>query len=142
MDFEVGLKNIHNLDGELIVSGIYGKEAVYDCYHCDPKTFNRTSLRKFFNGLIGLLDMKKGDLHFWDDYQVPKKERQTSIETTGTSAIQFILTSNITVHCLDKLERVYVNIFSCKDFSEYDAKTFIQNWFDAKVIRIHILKRA
>ncbi len=74
--------------------------------------------------------MQAGDLHFWDDVGVPKEQKQTKLETKGTSAIQFILTSNITIHCLDLLGRVYVNIFSCKEFNAYDAKAYTQDFFE------------
>jgi len=140
-EFEVGLKIIIDLDGYPLISGIYGKEVAFDCYLCDVAKFNRKSLRTFFDKLVKLLDMEKGDLHFWDDVGVPDEEKQTKFETTGTSAIQFILTSNITVHCLDKLERVYINIFSCKDFNTGQARTFIQEWFKADSIRVHVLWR-
>ena len=127
----VGLTTLINLDGDAYVDGIYGKEVIIDLYECDTSKFNRKDLRKFFVRLVRLLKMKRGSLHFWDDVGVPAKERQTKIETTGTSAVQFILTSNITVHCLDKLERVYINIFSCKDFEAGDAKEFVREWFGA-----------
>ena len=141
MDFPVGLKIVKNLDGDPVISGIYGKEAAFDCYECDVSKFNRKSLRKFFDRLVKLLDMQKGDLHFWDDVGVPENEKQTEFETIGPSAVQFILTSNITVHCLDKLERVYINIFSCKDFNESEARKFVQEWFNANSIRTHVLCR-
>jgi S-adenosylmethionine/arginine decarboxylase-like enzyme len=120
-----------------IVSGIYGKEIAFDCHMCNAKKFNRRSLRQYFKGLVKLLNMKAGPLHFWDDVGVPKKDRQTKIETKGTTAVQFIYTSNITVHCLDLLERVYVNIFSCKDFDEGDARYYTQNFFEAKIVGQH-----
>lgn len=131
----IGLTKGKNLDGDLTVGGIYGLELCLDCYECDVSKFNRKSLRQYFKKLVRLLDMKAGDLYFWDDVGVPKAERQTKPETTGTSAIQFILTSNITIHCLDILERVYVNIFSCKDFDTFNAKIFTQEYFNAG--RVH-----
>ncbi len=137
----VGLKKINDIDGEKVVSGIYGKEVLLDCYECDVGKFNRTELRKFFTKLVNLLGMKKGDLHYWDDWRVPMNQRQTKLETTGTTAVQFMLTSNITVHSLDKLARVYVNIFSCKDFCEGKVKTFVQEWFSAKSVRMHVVYR-
>lgn len=137
----IGLHHTNDIDGEPVVSGIYGKEVILDCYECNKEKFNRRDLRKFFTRLVKLLDMKKGDLHFWDDVGVPKAQRQTRLETTGTSAVQFILTSNITIHCLDLLGRVYVNIFSCKDFKEGEAKAFVQEWFNAKWVRLHVVYR-
>ena len=132
---------IKNLDGELVRSGYYGMELALDCFQCDVSKFNRRDIRKYFNGLVKLLKMKKGDLHFWDDVGVPKKEKQTNPMTTGTSAIQFILTSNITLHTLDLLGNVYVNIFSCKDFKTGEARAFTQNFFTAKSVREHVITR-
>jgi len=48
MNFKVGLNIINNLDGEPIITGIYGKEIAFDCYQCDVSRFNRKDLRKFF----------------------------------------------------------------------------------------------
>jgi len=141
MTMKIGLKYLRDLDGKPIVSGIYGKEVILDCYYCDVTLFNRRDIRRFMNQLVKRLKMKKGPLHFWDDVGVPKRYRQTKLATTGASAVQFILTSNITIHCLDKLHRVYVNIFSCKDFSEGEAKQFVQTFFNAFTVRIHVLYR-
>lgn len=141
MSMPIGLQRGNDIDGEPVVSGIYGKEVAFDCYGCDTSKFNRKELRKFFTRLVKLLKMKKGDLHFWDEVGVLKKDRETRLETAGTSAVQFILTSNITIHCLDKLSRVYINIFSCKDFEEGQAKAFVQEWFSAKFLRMHVIYR-
>lgn len=126
---EIGLTVVKDLDGAESYGGIYGMEAIIDCYGCDAKLFSRKQIRQYFKMLVKLLDMQAGDLYFWDDVGVPKAEKQTRPETKGTSAIQFILTSNITIHCLDILERVYVNIFSCKGFSAHDAEKFTREFF-------------
>lgn len=131
---EIGLTVDTDLDGEKSVGGIYGMEVILDCYQCNAKLFHRKYIRKYFKGLVKLLDMEAGDVYFWDDVDVPKEQRQTKPETKGTSAIQFILTSNITIHCLDILERVYVNIFSCKEFNAWDARQYTQDFFKAKKI--------
>ena len=128
---EIGLTVDRDLDGNESFGVIYGMEVLIDCYGCNAKLFHRKYLRKYFKGLIELLDMQAGELYFWDDVGVPKDQRQTKPETKGTSAIQFILTSNITIHCLDILERVYVNIFSCKEFNAYTAKQYTQDFFEA-----------
>ena len=153
MEQKVGLTVVNNEDGKPIAAGCYGKEVMFDMYRCDVTKFNRRDLRKFFNRLVKLLDMKKGDLHFWDDVGVPKAERQTDPKTKGTSAVrastkdtskvavQFILTSNITIHCLPLLERVYINIFSCKDFDTADARRFCQGWLGAFTVRTHVAYR-
>ena len=109
----------------------YGKELILDLYGCNPKKFNRSDLDSFFKELCELIDMQKCERYFWDDLGVPESERQTSPHTKGTSAIQFILTSNITIHTLDMVGEVYVNLFSCKDFDAEVAIDFITKWFEA-----------
>ncbi len=138
---EIGLVKVSDLEGDVKISGIYGMEVLLNCFGCNPKLFHRKYIRKYFKGLVELLDMKAGDLHFWDDVGVSKDQRQTKPETKGTSAIQFILTSNITIHCLDILERVYVNIFSCKEFSSFDATRYTQNFFEARRVDDKIVLR-
>lgn len=111
----------------------YGKELILDLHECDPATFTRKSIQGYFEELCELIDMEACDLHFWDDVGVPEEEKQTDPHTTGTSAIQFILTSNITIHTLDLLRCVYVNVFSCKDFDSDAAAEFTVKWFGGKI---------
>ena len=119
----------------------YGKELVLDIHGCDVTKFNRKSLRKFFKDLCVVIDMQRGKLCFWDDVGVPEEKKQTLPHTTGTSAVQFILTSNITVHTLDIMERVYLNIFSCKDFDSKVAEKFVLDFFGGTVINSKTIDR-
>ena len=110
----------------------YGYELILDLHGCDTSTFNRKVLRKYFEKLCDAINMQRCKLVFWDDVGVSEEERQTSPHTKGTTAVQFILTSNITVHTLDLLEAVYVNIFSCKLFDKDVAEQITKEWFGAK----------
>jgi S-adenosylmethionine/arginine decarboxylase-like enzyme len=103
--------------------------------------FNRKSLDEYFERLCKAIDMQKCERYFWDDVGVPEEERETSPHTKGTSAVQFILTSTIVVHTLDLLQAVYVNIFSCKEFSEQIAEQITKDWFGAKECRTHFIER-
>jgi S-adenosylmethionine/arginine decarboxylase-like enzyme len=85
--------------------------------------------------------MEACELYFWDDHEVPEAERQTEPHTKGTSAIQFILTSNITIHTLDILERVYINVFSCKEFDELAAAAFSRDWFHGDIQQCKTIER-
>jgi S-adenosylmethionine/arginine decarboxylase-like enzyme len=119
----------------------YGKELIIDIHNCDPSTFNRKSLKKYFVKLSNLIEMKRAKLTWWDDYNVPLEERQTEPHLKGTSAVQFIMTSNITVHTLDILGAVYVNLFSCKDFDPQIVKDFSASWFKGKIVSSHEINR-
>lgn len=112
-----------------------------DLHNCDLSKFNRTSLRKYFAKLCEAIDMKRCELYFWDDYGVPAKEKQNLAHTKGTSAVQFILTSNITIHTLDLLKAVYVNIFSCKSYDKQVAEKVTKEWFGAKKCRTRFIER-
>jgi len=119
----------------------YGKEIILDIYNCDPSTFNRKSLKRYFKELCEVIDMERCKLCWWDDLHTPEEEKETEPHLKGTSAVQFIKTSNITIHTLDILKRVYLNIFSCKDFDEEIAKKFSADWFKGEVINSHVMER-
>ncbi len=119
----------------------YGVELILDLHDCDVTTFNRSSLKKYFVELCDLIDMQRCELHFWDDLDTSEEEKQTSPHTTGTSAIQFILTSNIIIHTLDILQKVFVNIFTCKDFSTSEAEKFTAEWFGGKIVNKTVIRR-
>lgn len=119
----------------------YGKELILDLHECNSKTFTRKSIRKYFKKLCDLIDMKRENLYWWDYFGTPEEYVLAPVHLKGISAVQFISTSNITIHTLDDLGRVYVNIFSCKD---YDAKVvveFSKKWFQGKVKNKKIVRR-
>lgn len=119
----------------------YGIELILDLKACNPETFTRESLTRFFEELCDLIGMEQCDLHFWDDVGVPEDECQTDPNLKGTSAVQFILTSSIVIHCLDLLGTVYVNLFSCKDFDPMVATNFICDWFEGEIDHVAVLER-
>ncbi len=119
----------------------YGYELVLDLHNCDPSTFNRKSIDRFFTELCAVIEMEKCEVHFWDDVGVPPEEQQTEPHTKGTSAVCFILTSTIVIHTLDLLEAVYVNIFSCKDFDAGAAASFSTEWFKGEIVNSRVVER-
>ncbi len=119
----------------------YGYELIMDLHDCNISKFNRKSLKNYFIKLCKAIDMKRCELYFWDDEGLPEEERQTSPHTKGTSAVQFILTSNIVVHTLDLLKSAYINIFSCKPFDKDIVEKLSKEWFEAKKCHSHFIKR-
>lgn len=91
-------------------------ELILDLHHCDPATFGRKNIEQFMVEVCEAADMKRADLHFWDYEGDDEGKRSAPPHMKGTSAIQFIYTSNITVHTLDEYRAVYINAFSCKKF--------------------------
>jgi S-adenosylmethionine/arginine decarboxylase-like enzyme len=112
--------------------GSYGFELVLDLHFCEVATFSREKIDMYFTDLCDLIDMKRCEVHFWDDQDAPLDESETSPHTKGVSAVCFILTSTIVVHTLELLASVYINIFSCKSFDQSAVKKFSTNWFGAR----------
>lgn len=79
----------------------YGKELIADLHDCDPKFFTKVAFEIFLKELCGLIDMEREDLHFWD-YEA---YMEAPDHLQGISLVQFIKTSNITIHSPDKLRK-------------------------------------
>ena len=119
----------------------YGKELILDLHHCDSGRFTRKNIRNYFSKLCELIDMERCKLSWWDDHGLQPEECQTEPHLKGTTAIQFILTSNITIHTLDLLNNAYINIFSCKDFDADAAMEFSADWFKGEIVNSHLIER-
>ena len=119
----------------------FGFELLIDLHNCDVSTFNRDSIKGYFKKICDAIGMEREDLHFWDYEGVPENQRSTDAHLLGTSAIQFITTSNIVVHTLDLTGAVYINIFSCKEYSIEIAKKITCDWFKAKDCRTNYIER-
>lgn len=119
----------------------YGKELILDLHNCDPKTFTRESIEQYFIKLCDLINMEREKLVWWDDLHTPEAEKETEPHLVGTSAVQFIRTSNITIHTLDILRKVYLNIFSCKDFDVSVVHEFSLSWFKGRRVNSAVVRR-
>ncbi len=119
----------------------YGLELVLDMNECNVAKFTRKDIKTFCSQLCKLIGMQAEDLYFWDDCHVPLAKRQTNPKTKGTTAVQFILTSNITIHTLDLLGAVFINIFSCEDFDTRLAEEFALQYFSAGKHKALVIER-
>ena len=119
----------------------YGQELILDIHDCNPDTFTREIIGEYFKALCDLIDMERCELFWWDDLDTPEGEKETEPHLIGTSAVQFIKTSNITIHTLDILKRVYLNVFSCKDFIPKTVKEYSVQVFGGKIVSDTLLVR-
>lgn len=112
---------------------MYGQELILDLYGCDASKFNRKSIEEWLKKLCKLIGMNREDLHFWDYEGVTESEiPYDQPHLVGTSAVQFITTSDIVIHTVDMVKECYINIFSCKPFDTVIATNFTKTWFSAK----------
>lgn len=119
----------------------YGKELILDLHKCNSKMFTRYQINKFFKSLCSEIDMEACKIAWWDYRGYSEEYENAPDHLKGTSAIQFISTSNITIHTLDVLKRVYLNIFSCKDFDVSVAADFSANFFHGEIIQQNTVDR-
>ena len=120
---------------------MYGKELILDIHDCDAKLFNRKDLTKFLVRLCDLIDMEREDLYFWDYEECEEEKQKAPPHLRGTSAVQFIRTSDIVIHTLDDLKKVFLNIFSCKDFSDVEASQFCEKWLKGRISKKTVIIR-
>jgi S-adenosylmethionine/arginine decarboxylase-like enzyme len=126
----------------MIPSPAYGMELVMDLHDCDHTKFTREGLTQFFKELCDHIGMEREALHFWDYEGYPMHKDKAPPHLKGTSAVQFIKTSSIVIHSLDDLHRIYINIFSCKEFSAADAVGFATEFFGAGWCGHHSFERS
>ena len=113
----------------------YGIELLLDLKGCDLSDLSQAKLTEFFVKLCEQIGMvRHGDPVFWEDHSgIPHLH--------GTSAIQFIQTSNVVAHPLPLLKSVYLNIFSCKTFDTEDATQFCKEFWQAESVVYHVVTR-
>jgi S-adenosylmethionine/arginine decarboxylase-like enzyme len=116
----------------------YGKEVIIDLHNCNPDKFTKDNIKKYLDELCELIDMEQVKLHWWDSAD---HEDYAEDHLIGISAVQFIKTSDIVIHTLSVMKRVYLNIFSCKDFDGQVAIDFSKKYFEGDVVSEHVIDR-
>ena len=119
----------------------YGSELILDMKGCNPGKFNQSDIESFMVALCEHIDMERADLYFWDYEDDEEAKKAAPDHLCGTTAIQFIQTSNITIHTLDRTGSVMLNIFSCKDFDHQSAIEFCAKFFSSKEVRSQSIER-
>jgi len=121
---------------------VFGKELILDLQECNPAHFTRRAIEDYLRTLCAkIIHMVREDLYFWDYLSDPEAYDQEPDHLKGISAIQFIRTSNITIHTLDELKSVYINIFSCKDFDAGRAAAYSAEFFAGTIIQQKVISR-
>jgi S-adenosylmethionine decarboxylase len=119
----------------------YGNELILDLHLCDTTKFNRKDIKRYFEDLCKLINMKREDLHFWDYEGDPEGYKAAPVHLKGTTAVQFISTSNIVIHTVDDMRNAYINIFSCREFNPNTAQKFTMDYFKGLVVKAVFTER-
>lgn len=144
LEYVTGLEEeIASLKEKLAISSDekndYGKEIIMDLHDCNPNRFTREIIKEYFEEVCYLIDMERCKLCWWES--TPEEERQAEPHLVGTSAVQFIVTSNITIHTLKILKSVYLNLFSCKLFDEREVFQCTKQWFEGMIVNQKVIRR-
>lgn len=119
---------------------MYGTEFILDLKDCDTEKFTKEGLIQYFEELCDLIEMERCDLHFWG-YDTEEEKNEAPDHLAGLSAVQFIMTSNITIHTLDKIGEIMINVFSCKYFHHGQVRHFTMKFFNGIVQNESIVHR-
>ena len=121
---------------------MYGKELILDIHNCDVSKFNRIDIENYLIELCdNIIDMEREDSYWWDYEDDPDGYKEAPSHLKGTSCVQFIMTSTITIHSLVDLKKIFVNIFSCKDYDAEMATVFTEKYFGGKVETYEVIAR-
>lgn len=88
----------------------YGKHLIFDAKGCSEAICDISTITQFIQTLVPKIDMVA--------YGDPVVARFGGGIEIGISAVQLIETSAIVIHTNDQARDLYLDVFSCKDFSE------------------------
>ncbi len=117
------------------MSDAWGLSTSIDLYKCDPELIrDPDAIKRYIEELCDLIDMKRFGpteiVYFGEDD-----------DNGGYSVVQFIETSLISAHFVDKTNNGYLDIFSCKSYNPKLVARFSQEFFKAEDALHHTLVR-
>ena len=113
---------------------VWGWSMTIDCRKCNMDVItNPELLQSWITELVTDLEMEAyGDahiVHFGKD------------DKTGNTVVQLIQTSNITAHLCDQTGDAYVDVFSCKPFTQETVLLNIDKWLQPTVSTSKMIDR-
>jgi S-adenosylmethionine/arginine decarboxylase-like enzyme len=98
-----------------------------------PAIRNPTQIHHFTAALVKRIDM------------IPYGPAQVvmfgSGNKKGYTMVQLIETSNICAHFVEENNSMYLDVFSCKDFDPIVVKETVEEYFEAKQMKMKVLTR-
>jgi len=116
---------------------MFGQELVLNLYECDlAKISSGEEIKRFVTELCdNVIHMKR-----YGEALIPHFGHENPI-TSGYSLVQLIETSSVTAHFSEYKKSVYLNIFSCAYYDPVKTEAFCKDFFGAKRVESHLLKR-
>jgi S-adenosylmethionine/arginine decarboxylase-like enzyme len=134
---------IKESDIESVTRENYGQELILDIHDVSSDFFNRITIRHFAERLCDEIDMKRGPIYLWglNSQEHKAKTGEAAIKADGISCCQFLYKSSITIHALDEIHKVFINIFSCEKFDVNKTLEFVRENIEGKVISVKNITR-
>ena len=112
----------------------WGRSCNVNLHGCDNNLLtNPKAIEKFIYQLCKVLKMKR--------HGPTRIDRFGTGKLKGWSAMQFIETSSITLHCDEFGNRAFIDIFSCKKYNPKPCVSFCKKYFKAKGAKIYVEER-
>lgn len=121
----------------------YGQECVLDVHEVSKDKFHKKFIREFAEKLCDEIGMIRGpsySSHIWGE----EKDLEThpnKPKIDGISLCQFLYSSSITLHFIDELGKVFINVFSCKNFDAEKVKSFALDQLGGTIAAFHNIIR-
>jgi S-adenosylmethionine/arginine decarboxylase-like enzyme len=111
----------------------YGKHALFHLINCNEEILSIDKVKGFISSLVHDIDMTAfGECQCF---------RFGEGDEIGLSAVQLIYTSSITMHTNDLHREGYLDVFSCKDFSENQVLESVENFCSPERIEHEVIIR-
>lgn len=119
----------------IVVDGVkhYGKHVILTAGACNDGLLDKDRIADFCRDLVKRIDMVP--------FGKPFVERFGDGDEVGISAVQLIQTSAITIHTNDGARDMYLDVFSCKDFTAETVVKCVEDWFAPKNLEHQLLLR-
>lgn len=114
----------------------WGYHLLIDCSRCDIRSVtDYTNIYNFTKELVERIDMQAYGEPIIEHFATHDPDK------AGYSLVQLIETSNITAHFVDKNGDGYIDIFSCKPFSEKVAVECVNTFFKPEHVITRFINR-
>ena len=113
---------------------IYGLELILEVFDCDIKVLtSRQKIREYLKRVSKIVNLEL--------YGSAKIERFMGggLWGKGYSFLQFLTTSSVAGHFLEKEKVAFINIFSCSIFKSKAAVVFTKKFFRARKIKSKLI---
>ena len=105
-----------------------------DCHKCLPNAIrNKLLIDEFTRKLVKKIDMVP--------YGSPHIVHFGSGNKAGYTMFQLIETSNICAHFVEETNDMYLDVFSCKEFSSRQVAEMVDTYFRPELVRPSFLTR-